>query len=88
MEQFDGPQRCVDIVGGDVDQDDIRRKGESFAEDGIVGSKGQRRVAENRTSYAGAVDQDLEHSALVTVGGKYGYGQFRHQTLLHCRNET
>jgi hypothetical protein len=73
MEQFDGPQRTVDIVGGNVNQNDIGRKAKSLAQDGVVRSKGQRGVAENRTSYAGAVDQHLEHSALVIVGGEYGY---------------
>jgi hypothetical protein len=73
VKQFYRPERGCDAVGGDIDQNYVGRKGMSLTDDGVVGGQGHDLVAAHGMGHAGAIHENLQHGALVVVGGKHGY---------------
>src|ERR1700722_7861122 len=83
--KFDGAHGDHMAVGGDIHQNDVGIGGLYAAHDGIGGSHGETGAGMNRGGDAGAVDQHLEHGALLIVGGHDDHSKLGHNCYFSCR---
>jgi len=67
--EFNGAHGGGGIIGGNINQEDVRMGGLDAAHDGIGGSDGKTGTGMNRAGHTGAIDQHLEDGALFVVGG-------------------
>ena len=61
-----------DAVGGNIDQNYIGSEGLGRADDGVGRRHRQTGVGVHGAGHAGAIDQDLQHGALIVIGGDNG----------------
>ena len=57
------------IVGGNIDQNNVGIGGLHAPHDGIGGRDRKTGAGMNRARHTGAIDQHLQHGALLVVGG-------------------
>ena len=69
MQQFDGAQSQRRIVGGNVDQSDVGIGAAHPPRDRIGGGHRKTGAGVNRARHTGAVDEHLQHGALLVIRG-------------------
>jgi len=80
--KFDGAHGHGMVVGGDIDEKNIRTGGLHAAHDGVGGGNGEGGAGVDGAGHTGAIDQHLEHGALFIVGGHDDDREFGHKRVL------
>ena len=68
-QKFDGAQSRGGIIGGNVDQENVRAGGLNAAGNRIGSRERKTGASMHRAGYAGAIHQHLQHGALLVIRG-------------------
>ena len=82
MNQFDGANGALRILGVDADQDHFGVLILQLTQDGIARSDGEPNMAHDGTGQIGALDATIEYDGLFAVLRKEGNGDPGHDSIL------